>query len=346
MRSYVVAIVFIINIFSSLAFANGVAIQLIPGNTVIPVQQDDIRLIKEVVNVENASTVNAVFAFENTTQKEVNLQMGFPFTRDTEPTIEYKVGSVDKNFVIKIDGKESPTTKKNVTENIKLKIGSEYDFMYVWLITFRPKEKKIIECRYNVQWSDDLGLSGSFVYITKTGALWKGTIKEANFYIELDDVLYRWLNSNEYSFEISPKGYKINNKIIEWYFRNWEPRENISIRYYRLLQDEDPAVVETITGLFRFKTKYEGNIRYYTIEDLKRKKTGTEDVYDKFYVKVLRNEIFARHGKTFKSENLQRVFNNQSWYKQNPSYSDDLLNEYEKKNIEFILEYEKKKGWR
>lgn len=59
-------------------------------------------------------------------------------------------------------------------------------------------------------------------------------------------------------------------------------------------------------------------------------------------LKAARNEIYARHGKKFNSLDLQCYFNTQSWYKVNPNYSDNLLNNFEKKNTSLILDYEKK----
>ena len=57
-------------------------------------------------------------------------------------------------------------------------------------------------------------------------------------------------------------------------------------------------------------------------------------------LKVMRNEIYARHGYIFKTDEIKRYFNEQSWY--NPKYSnvENLLTEIEKKNIQFIKSYE------
>jgi hypothetical protein len=57
-------------------------------------------------------------------------------------------------------------------------------------------------------------------------------------------------------------------------------------------------------------------------------------------LRILRNTVFARHGRKFKSEDLQEYFSAKDWY--NPKYDDvdHLLNSYEKKNIAFIQKYE------
>jgi hypothetical protein len=57
-------------------------------------------------------------------------------------------------------------------------------------------------------------------------------------------------------------------------------------------------------------------------------------------LKVMRNEIFARHGYIFKTKEMSDYFGQQRWYK--PLYSDvsSLLSVIEKKNIDFIKQYE------
>lgn len=64
---------------------------------------------------------------------------------------------------------------------------------------------------------------------------------------------------------------------------------------------------------------------------------------------VARNEIYARHGRKFKNDDLARYFSRKSWY--TPIYSPDefdakpdMLNDYEKKNADTLLAYEKNIG--
>lgn len=57
-------------------------------------------------------------------------------------------------------------------------------------------------------------------------------------------------------------------------------------------------------------------------------------------LRVLRNAIYARHGRTFKSEDLQSLFNEYPWYEANPAYSDSLLNATDKHNIALIKQVE------
>lgn len=64
-----------------------------------------------------------------------------------------------------------------------------------------------------------------------------------------------------------------------------------------------------------------------------------------------KNEIYARHGRKFSSNELQTYFESKSWYegKYEPSvfdskYSESVLTDIEKKNSDFLREAEEKAG--
>ncbi|MGE9943240.1 YARHG domain-containing protein [Bariatricus sp. SGI.161] len=61
-------------------------------------------------------------------------------------------------------------------------------------------------------------------------------------------------------------------------------------------------------------------------------------------LKIGRNEIYARHGVVFESEELQTYFKERSWYKEKISFNDfnadAELNDFEKKNVELIKKVE------
>lgn len=61
---------------------------------------------------------------------------------------------------------------------------------------------------------------------------------------------------------------------------------------------------------------------------------------DKAQLRIMRNAVYARHGRTFKSVDLQSLWECYTWYKKNPNYNDDLLTETDKYNIEIIKSYE------
>lgn len=59
-------------------------------------------------------------------------------------------------------------------------------------------------------------------------------------------------------------------------------------------------------------------------------------------LRLLRNEIYARRGRQFKTEWLSQYFYSQPWYDPREDNSEPELSDTEKKNIETIVAYEKK----
>jgi len=59
-------------------------------------------------------------------------------------------------------------------------------------------------------------------------------------------------------------------------------------------------------------------------------------------LKVARNEIYARNGRSFVHQDLVCYFKLQSWYKVDSKFIDTNLNPIEKQNVQTILNYETK----
>ena len=76
----------------------------------------------------------------------------------------------------------------------------------------------------------------------------------------------------------------------------------------------------------------EGSTRLLTPDDV----TGKSS----WELKIMKNEIYARHGYIFKSSELRNYFESQPWYR--PMYDDvsDLISNVEKENAAFIKGYE------
>lgn len=55
---------------------------------------------------------------------------------------------------------------------------------------------------------------------------------------------------------------------------------------------------------------------------------------------LVRNEVFARYGRVFKTDAIREHFEAQDWYAPNPDYSDTLLTENDKANADLIKSFE------
>jgi hypothetical protein len=58
-------------------------------------------------------------------------------------------------------------------------------------------------------------------------------------------------------------------------------------------------------------------------------------------LRLLRNEVYARHGRVFKTLWLQQYFGGQAWYDPNEDFKDELTGA-DKTNVETIVAYENK----
>jgi len=242
-------------LFVPYSYADAVGIMELYGDTVIPIKEANIRMIKEIVTINlsqlpsiysstyngtkyTTNVTNAVFTFKNITNKRMKIEMGFPFKKvysgDVAGTTLY--GCSPYNFITKINGERVSIFRKKVNKFVKSKIGSDYDYMYTWPVTFKSNEKKVIESQYFCSQilNENKNLADTAIYyVTKTGAFWKGPIGQADFYILLDSYTSHALKTKTIRAVISPKGYKIvNYKTIEWHFHNWKPTEDIRIEFY------------------------------------------------------------------------------------------------------------------
>lgn len=62
---------------------------------------------------------------------------------------------------------------------------------------------------------------------------------------------------------------------------------------------------------------------------------------DKAQLRIKRNTVFARYGRSFRSADLKAYFGAQPWYKPNPAYSGSLVKPSEKSCVDRILVWEK-----
>src|SRR5205085_1337485 len=60
-------------------------------------------------------------------------------------------------------------------------------------------------------------------------------------------------------------------------------------------------------------------------------------------LKLLRGVVFGRHGRVFRDRDIQGYLKDQEWYKPDPNFTNALLNERERANLDLIRELEAEK---
>jgi YARHG domain len=103
-------------------------------------------------------------------------------------------------------------------------------------------------------------------------------------------------------------------------------RKNISILAGAQKKQRKVALLPGDMELFENKTISEQMLRGLSLHELR----------------LLRNEIYARHGRMFRAPWLDQYFNSQPWYLPNDSFKDEELSGKDKQNVETIVRVEKR----
>ena len=123
------------------------------------------------------------------------------------------------------------------------------------------------------------------------------------------------------------RGRKFDSPGIRQYFewRDW----------YKPLKDQTKVKIseieqQNVNLILAREAKIRENLSTEELNEDSLSGLFTEDL------RILGNEIFARHGRVFKDAELQKYFVSQTWYQPNPDFKDEQLNETEFKNLSAI----------
>src|SRR6185369_12800984 len=371
--------------FNSAVFANSSSYYDKDGATVYPLETNSIVMKKEVVKIKPSRdgwSATCLFTFYNKSDSSEPVTMGYPdwlkadFKPDSPESYRpfwgffrtlpaevrtkyeedgfgagyaysgiysdgYKQGKIPyigdawnlHDLAVSIDGKKVKTKHKAVVDAKSL----PGDGAFIWKLTFAPHETKQVKVSFSFSGFHEAEGYQKAIYILQTGALWADKIG-------MEDIYWDIKGQNVNVKQIVPQDYKMEGNIIHWHFKDFKPTEDIVIYEGDYFENDPKYVTDTVTAIFRTKRNYAGNTRYYNDYDVNDK--NLDKNLHPLYLKALRNEIYARNGRTFKSEELNSLFRSCGWYAPKEDYSDEFLNEFEKKNLKFISDYEKKKGWR
>ncbi len=198
--------------------------ELIQGNTIVPVQKRNVRLLSEEVHVSSDSHVSARYVLENLSNEDFTMKVGFPYRSP---------GPKDLKVIIQDHPVE---VKQQMSNKGELIISDEYSGfrydMFVWNVFLPSKQKMTIKVDYIGHWGYSLNNETAlyFVIATSAGKLWQGDIKKADFFIDLDKDAVKLLQT-EKSFNLiaSPDNYKYSNNQVLWHFENWKPNKPVSV---------------------------------------------------------------------------------------------------------------------
>ena len=166
------------------------------------------------------------------------------------------------------------------------------------------------------------------------------------------------------SIMIKPEGYSwVNDKEIKWVFENTDSIDDIKINID--LFGEIPNLENILSNFSEeyYPTAYRADKELFSGKDMKcwynhmliekldgislEKLKEIKNLYEvyriiyKYYPAFLRNCIYAKHGYKFKNKLWNDLFLEFYWYHPRDDFNELEFNSFERKNIKFLLDYEK-----
>jgi len=227
---------------------------------------------------------------------------------------------------------DSLSLLQNNTAELPSKYGGEWTSHCILDIDYRiniqNKENKFY---FDIRWGN--------------GIESRAEIIKSNGSIEADKILNN--NDGSYSCYFTIAGKPVAFKL---YY------EESSVIYVTMLlpQKESSSVVlfncstiENQDDFFKLEEKYSTEIPnkssqdgLYPFASKALLKVSDLNSFTKQDLKIMRNEIYARHGYIFKTAEMKTYFSRQSWYKGQYDDVTSMFSSIEKQNIELIKKYE------
>ena len=145
-------------------------------------------------------------------------------------------------------------------------------------------------------------------------------------------------NNNELSNEPGTVQPIVNDENATDYIENNEVDQTEYDRNDDEDNDAEIPIAEPNNSAVYDDYLFSSDKEYITIEYL--------STLTKAEIGLIRNEIYARHGYVFETEEYANYFKSKSWYHADPNFDPSSLSEIELTNVNTILAYEKQMGWR
>jgi hypothetical protein len=123
--------------------------------------------------------------------------------------------------------------------------------------------------------------------------------------------------------------YDAGARLLGEKYVDWNKKKKVTVKDDEVGDDYDVSYFATSEDVYKFNASTD-LLTKYQVANMKK-----ADLF------ILRNSIYARHGYSFKNQQLRAFFDKQYWY---IPVNTDIKSEFtdtEKKNIELLLRYEK-----
>ncbi len=310
-------------------------IRLLPSGSVLLVPCDEIKLSENYIELYHHPLgiwlVEYRALLKNLRAHDVAKSVGFPSGFDVRFFEGDLYSDRFENFKVYINGKELTEIKfmtkcSNYVETTGIKWsaddGSGNGFLNTWELKFKPEEAQWIKITFN------------FV-ITKVPAIYNPALKET-WYTDLVNWLHQdYAMREENSFQLPinigsfwafyPDSTTIRTYFASDWFKVIDPTQRqFKDKFIKKYEFSEPV---------GFYSPLEVTLDTLSIDQLQNMST-TELI-------LLRNSFYAKYGRKFENDLIQKYFDNQPWYCENSEYHNWYLSQRDIDNIRLIIEIEK-----
>lgn len=323
--------IFVIYFFLTITlFGNDYYYHQLSGGTLAPANNNEtyVELVDEVIVFELFDGYYAVtvdFNFYNH-GKEVELLVGFPYVVDTEGRTSFTTLGSIYDFQTWVNGSYVETKNSPIDIDLSDQKMLGVNYAYTKEVTFPSHEYIKTKVNYNAKYGVDGGYwLASYLYGSGKG--WFNCIGKAKVIIKNSSKY--WIYGIRLGMP-SHNNKPLNNEYIKHYWNNNDLEfmlENIEPEY------NDTIEILLWLPMFDFGPKPLPYF-YYCNEIFKQ-----NDLWylTKEELRILRNLFYAIHGYNFKDASLTNYFlSNFGFYEINHEFTENMLTEIEKRNIDII----------
>jgi YARHG domain len=120
-----------------------------------------------------------------------------------------------------------------------------------------------------------------------------------------------------------------------WYF----PSEKYYAKKLTAIERKNIEILSTAQKKQRNVAMLPGDMQFFENKAISEQMLHGLSLHE---LRLLRNEVYARHGRMFRAEWLQQYFFFQPWYNPDENFKDEQLSGNDKVNVETIVKYENK----
>jgi len=137
-------------------------------------------------------------------------------------------------------------------------------------------------------------------------------------------------------------GQRFSEPWLQQYFdeRYWyKPSDNYDARKLSALEQKNLLTIEAAQKMSRKLALAPGDMELFENKLISEQMLHGLSLNE---LRLLRNEVYARHGRQFQAQWLSQYFFSQTWYQPDENFKDEELSGTDKQNVETIVAYEKK----